>query len=129
MASLPAQAAEYLFSYGTLQQADVQLATFGRLLDSRPDQLPGYRLALLAIADAQVVATSGKTHHPIASRSGEPADCVPGAVLAVSAEELRQADGYEVAAYRRERVTLASGTQAWAYVDARDAPRRRAPCA
>ncbi|MGK5010820.1 gamma-glutamylcyclotransferase family protein [Janthinobacterium sp. MDB2-8] len=122
MTSFTAETPEQLFSYGTLQQADVQLATFERLLDSRPDQLPGYRLALLAIDDAQVVATSGKTHHPIASRSGAPTDCVPGAVLAISADELRQADGYEVAAYRRERVTLASGMQAWAYVDARDAP-------
>ncbi|QYG07691.1 gamma-glutamylcyclotransferase family protein [Janthinobacterium sp. PAMC25594] len=121
MTSFTAETPEQLFSYGTLQQADVQLATFGRLLDSRPDQLPGYRLALLAIDDAQVVATSGKTHHPIASRSSAPTDCVPGAVLAISADELRQADGYEVAAYRRERVTLASGMQAWAYVDARDA--------
>ena len=121
MTSFTAQTPEQLFSYGTLQQADVQLATFGRLLDSRPDQLPGYRLALLAIDDAQVVATSGKTHHPIASRSGAPTDSVPGAVLVISLEELRQADGYEVAAYRRERVTLASGMQAWAYVDARDA--------
>lgn len=123
MATIPAAATEHLFSYGTLQQPEVQLATFGRLLDSRPDRLPGYRLALLAIDDAQVVATSGKTHHPIASRSTIPTDGVPGAVLAVSLEELRQADGYEVADYRRERVTLASGMQAWAYVDARDAPR------
>ncbi|MGK5073224.1 hypothetical protein [Janthinobacterium sp. ZB1P44] len=61
----------------------MQLVTFGRLLDSRPDRLPGYRLALLAIDDAQVVATSGKTHHPIASR-GAATDGVPGAVLAVS---------------------------------------------
>ncbi|MCC7596114.1 gamma-glutamylcyclotransferase [Janthinobacterium sp. FW305-129] len=123
MATIPAAATEHLFSYGTLQQPEVQLATFGRLLDSRPDRLPGYRLALLAIDDAQVVATSGKTHHPIASRSTIPTDGVPGAVLTVSLEELRQADGYEVADYRRERVTLASGMQAWAYVDARDAPR------
>ena len=120
MATIPAAAMEQLFSYGTLQQPEVQLATFGRLLGSQPDQLPGYRLAQLAISDAQVVATSGKTHHPIASR-GAAADSVPGAVLAVSAEELRQADGYEVSDYRRERVTLASGLQAWAYVDARDA--------
>ena len=123
MASLATAAMEHLFSYGTLQQADVQLATFGRLLDGRPDQLPGYRLSLLPIDDAQVVATSGKTHHPLASRSADAADGVPGAVLAVTPGELRQADGYEVAAYRRERVTLASGMRAWAYVDARDAPR------
>ncbi len=121
MTTIPAAATEQLFSYGTLQQPEVQLATFGRLLDSRPDQLPGYCLAMLAIDDAQVVATSGKTHHPIASRSAMPTDSVPGAVLAISLEELRQADGYEVAAYRRERVTLASGMLAWAYVDARNA--------
>ena len=121
MTTIPAAATEQLFSYGTLQQPEVQLATFGRLLDSRPDQLPGYCLSMLAIDDAQVVATSGKTHHPIASRSAMPTDSVPGAVLAVTLEELRQADGYEVAAYRRERVTLASGMLAWAYVDARDA--------
>ena len=114
-------AIEHLFSYGTLQQAGVQLATFGRLLDGRPDALPGYRLSQLAIGDAQVVATSGKTHHPVVSRSGDPGDSVAGAVLAVTLAELQQADGYEVAAYRRARVTLASGTQAWAYVDARDA--------
>ena len=119
MATISTATMEHLFSYGTLQQPEVQLATFGRLLDSRPDRLPGYRLGLLAIDDAQVVATSGKTHHPIAAR-GDAADGVPGAVLAISLEELRQADSNEVAAYRRERVTLASGMQAWAYVDARD---------
>ena len=120
MATISTATMEHLFSYGTLQQPEVQLATFGRLLDSRPDRLPGYRLGLLAIDDAQVVATSGRTHHPIAAR-GDAADGVPGAVLAMSLEQLRQADGYEVADYRRERVTLASGLQAWAYVDARDA--------
>ena len=120
MATISTATMEHLFSYGTLQQPEVRLATFGRLLDSRPDRLPGYRLGLLAIDDAQVVATSGRTHHPIAAR-GDAADGVPGAVLAMSLEQLRQADGYEVADYRRERVTIASGLQAWAYVDARDA--------
>ena len=72
MATIPAAATEQLFSYGTLQQPEVQLATFGRLLDSRPDQLPGYCLAMLAIDDAQVVATSGKvppTIHICSSRA------------------------------------------------------------
>ena len=31
-----------LFSYGTLQQDDVQRATFGRLLTGQRDTLPGY---------------------------------------------------------------------------------------
>ncbi|MGW8391107.1 gamma-glutamylcyclotransferase family protein [Pseudoduganella sp. HUAS MS19] len=109
-----------LFSYGTLQQEGVQLATFGRKLDGMPDRLNGYKLGLLEIDDPAVVATSGKTHHPIISRSSSEQDAVAGSVLLVTPEELRQADQYEVAAYRRRSITLASGTVAWAYVDARD---------
>lgn len=115
-------ASEMLFSYGTLQQPDVQKATFGRLLSGRPDSLPAYQLAMLAIDDPAVVETSGKTHHPIISHTGSHTDMVAGSVLAITAEELRNSDRYEVAAYRRQRVVLASGTLAWAYVDARDAP-------
>jgi len=122
MKSSSTDATEMLFSYGTLQQPEVQMATFGRLLSGRQDSLPGYRLSAVAIDDPAVVATSGKTHHPIASRSGLPDDMVAGAVLAVTLDELRDSDRYEVAAYRRESVTLASGTLAWAYVDARDTP-------
>jgi hypothetical protein len=59
------EATELVFSYGTLQLESVQLATFGRRLDGWVDQLPGYGLGELAIGDAEVVATSGKTHHPI----------------------------------------------------------------
>jgi len=110
---------EKLFSYGTLQQEGVQLATFGRKLEGRPDQLNGYKLGLLEIDDPEVVATSGKTHHPIISRSSSETDAVVGSVLLVTPEELEQADKYEVAAYKRHSVTLASGAVAWAYVDAR----------
>jgi hypothetical protein len=31
-----------LFSYGTLQQEDVQWSTFGRLLEGQRDELPGF---------------------------------------------------------------------------------------
>ncbi|MGJ7525081.1 gamma-glutamylcyclotransferase family protein [Variovorax sp. GB1P17] len=115
-------ATEQLFSYGTLQLQSVQLATFGRKLAGQLDRLPGYRLEQLEIKDAAVVATSGKTHHPIVAPSSAPQDGVDGAVFAVTPAELAHADAYEVADYRRERVTLASGLQAWAYVDARSAP-------
>lgn len=111
---------EKLFSYGTLQQEEVQLATFGRKLEGMADQLKGYKLGLLEIDDPGVVATSGKTHHPIVSRSRGAEDAVAGSVLLLTPEELQQADRYEVAAYKRHGVTLASGTVAWAYVDARD---------
>jgi gamma-glutamylcyclotransferase (GGCT)/AIG2-like uncharacterized protein YtfP len=109
---------ERLFSYGTLQLEQVQIATFGRKLDGQTDDMPGFSLTMLKIEDPQVVATSGKTHHPVVAWTGNPADRVSGAVFAITPEELAQADEYEVAAYRRDRVTLASGVSAWVYVDA-----------
>jgi Gamma-glutamyl cyclotransferase, AIG2-like len=111
-----------LFSYGTLQQPPVQQATFGRLLGGEPDALLGFEQALVRIEDPQVVATSGKTHHPIVRPCADPASRVPGSVFQVSEAEIRSADAYEVDAYRRIEVTLASGRRAFVYVDARCAP-------
>nr|WP_172705441.1 gamma-glutamylcyclotransferase family protein [Variovorax sp.] len=99
------------------------MATFGRLLAGRLDQLPGYRLERLAIRDPAVVATSGKSHHPIVVPTGRAEDGVDGAVFAITPAELALSDAYEVEDYRRERVRLASGLEAWAYVDARGQPR------
>ena len=84
--------------------------------------LPGYAQEMVAIDDPQVVATSGKTHHPIIRHSGLDDDRVAGSVFELSDAELAQADAYGVDAYRRVAVTLASGLQAWVYVDARFAP-------
>ncbi|MBN3858646.1 MULTISPECIES: gamma-glutamylcyclotransferase family protein [unclassified Paraburkholderia] len=109
---------EQLFSYGTLQLEQVQIATFGRKLDGEADEMPGFSLTMLKIEDPAVVATSGKTHHPVVTWTGNPADRVSGAVFAITPEELAHADAYEVAEYRRDLVTLASGKQAWVYVDA-----------
>jgi len=111
-----------LFSYGTLQQDEVQRATFGRLLTGRPDALVGFEQAMVLIEDPQVLATSGKTHHPIVRPSADPASRVPGTVFAVTDAEIASADAYEVAAYRRIAVQLSSGAQAWVYVDARFMP-------
>ncbi|WP_322080792.1 gamma-glutamylcyclotransferase family protein [Burkholderia sp. BCC1972] len=110
---------EQLFSYGTLQLDQVQLATFGRKLVGHPDAMPGYAMTMLKIEDPEVVATSGKTHHPVVAYTGLPGDRVTGAVFAITREELQHADDYEVAAYRRDRVVLESGVAAWVYVDAR----------
>jgi hypothetical protein len=52
-----------LFSYGTLQEKDVQLSTFGRPLQRQRDELPGYELSSVRIEDPEVVATSGMTHY------------------------------------------------------------------
>jgi Gamma-glutamyl cyclotransferase, AIG2-like len=107
-----------LFSYGTLQLDQVQIATFGRSLTRWPDHLPGFSLSLIEITDPDVVATSGQTHHPIVTRTGDPQDRIAGMVFEVTAADLEQADQYEVSDYRRERFRLASGVEAWVYVAA-----------
>ncbi len=105
-----------LFSYGTLQDKSVQLANFGRELAGRSDALPGYVQSMVAINDPEVVAESGKTHHPIVQPSANPADEVPGMVFEITPRELAAADEYEVSKYRRVAVTLKSGAKAWVYV-------------
>jgi gamma-glutamylcyclotransferase (GGCT)/AIG2-like uncharacterized protein YtfP len=107
-----------LFSYGTLQQDDVQLASFGRLLEGQDDAMPGYRQALLEITDPEVIKTSGKRFHPIVEPSGNPGDEVKGRVFRITDAELKSADEYEVADYKRVQVALRSGNKAWVYVRA-----------
>jgi hypothetical protein len=119
----PRNATELLFSYGTLQLEAVQLATFGRRLTGAPDELPGFAQSLMKIDDPEVVATSGKTHHPFATFTGRDTDTIPGTVFRITPEELQNADRYEVATYQRIAVVLRSGAHAWVYVDARYGPR------
>jgi gamma-glutamylcyclotransferase (GGCT)/AIG2-like uncharacterized protein YtfP len=104
-----------LFSYGTLRQPEVQLATFGRLLEGTPDAVVGYRLEMLTITDPSVIATSGSDQHPVLRPSSEAA-AVEGMVFTITGEELAAADGYEVDDYARVSVPLRSGGQAWVYV-------------
>ena len=106
-----------LFSYGTLQEPQVQLSTFGRLLDGQRDELPGFEPSLVAIDDPRVAAAIGRTHHANVTGNGRPESRVSGTVFEITDAELEAADGYErTAAYARIVVTLASGKQAWVYV-------------
>lgn len=107
-----------LFSYGTLQDKSVQLANFGRELLGRADALPGYQQTFVEITDPTVVATSGKTHHPIVQASANPSHEVAGTVFEITASELASADRYEVSSYKRVSVLLKSGVHAWVYVHA-----------
>ncbi|GLC25918.1 gamma-glutamylcyclotransferase family protein [Roseisolibacter agri] len=107
-----------LFSYGTLRDPAVQLATFGRLLDGRPDALVGFAREEHAVDDAAFVAASGRAQHAIVRRTGRDEDRVPGAVLELTDAELARADAYEPAGYVRIAARLASGAEAWVYADA-----------
>lgn len=51
-----------LFSYGTLQNRNVQLALFGRELTGRDDALPGYARRILNIVAPEVAALTRESH-------------------------------------------------------------------
>src|SRR5689334_1846665 len=108
-----AEACIPLFSYGTLQLPEVQRATYGRLLEGRPDVLIGYRLVPLAITSPEVVALSGAPVHMIACRTGDPAERIPGVVYRITPAELEATDDYEGDAYARREIGLESGAAAF----------------
>lgn len=100
-----------LFSYGSLRESGVQLATFGRLLSGQPDELVGFELGRAPRADKQLANVV---------RNGRGDSRVPGMSFEVSEAELQAADEYERADdYVRIAVALASGAEAWVYLDAR----------
>lgn len=109
-----------LFSYGTLQLESVQRSTFGSLLSGQRDDLPGFESSLVRIEDPRLAAELGRAHHANVTFTGRPGSSVSGTVFEVTEAQLAAADEYEQAAgYRRVAVVLASGREAWVYMDAR----------
>jgi gamma-glutamylcyclotransferase (GGCT)/AIG2-like uncharacterized protein YtfP len=105
-----------VFSYGTLQNRDVQIANFGRALTGRKDALPGFARRMVQIVDPKVIALSGESHYANAE-PGNPEDTVSGTVFEITERELAAADEYEAGTrYHRISVTLSSGDRAWVYV-------------
>jgi len=96
-----------LFSYGTLQYKDVQVATFGRELPGRKDSLPGYVRT--------ITESAGVLYYNVAP-SSDPEDTVSGTLFEITEKELAAADRYEKdRGYSRVLLTLRSGTLAWVY--------------
>jgi hypothetical protein len=110
-----APANEVLFTYDTLRIPQVQLDTFGRVMDGDADVLPGYTVDYVDIEDPHAVI-SAQASHPIVRHTGNPLDKVVGAAVRITEDELDAADEYKVEEYHRERVRLASGLEAWVYV-------------
>ena len=104
-----------VFSYGTLRQANVQMALYGHTVLTIEDSLPGWRLDWIQILDPKVIEASGSDRHPIL-RPGTANDSVSGAYLELTSEELSATDDYEVSDYVRKSVTLSSGKPAFVYV-------------
>lgn len=106
----------HLFSYGTLQKEQVQLETFGRLLEGEKDILTGYILKTVEITDPEVLRKSGEKYHPILIFSGNGTDEVEGMLFEVTVEEILQADEYEVDDYKRIETVFKSGKTGFIYV-------------
>jgi len=106
-----------LFSYGTLQEPDVQVSMFGRTLRGTRDDLVAYDLQSHTVRDAAFVKLTGKSVHANAVYSGRDESRVGGTAFEVSEDELSQCDEYErPAGYARVAATLASGRETWVYV-------------
>jgi hypothetical protein len=106
-----------LFSYGTLQMPEVQLANYGRHLKGSPDALAGYRMEVLPDRDPDAVRISGTKTHMVVRQTGNPADRVPGQLFLLTANELAATDKYEGSDYTRAELVLESGRRAFVYVE------------
>lgn len=111
-----------LFSYGSLQQEETQLSTFGRKLEGEKDLMIGYEPSLVKIPDPEVAKRLKKLHHDNVRKTNDDWSNVQGTVFEVTEAELAMADAFEAQfLYKRVTVPLASGKDAWVYVHAEGA--------
>ena len=109
---------QFLFSYGTLQQPEVQKRLFGRTLSGRPDKLDGYKISTIKISDKDFVARGDGNIQKTLVPTGICGDFVEGIALELSEDELQIVAEYEPKSYKRMSVQLESGTKAWIYLAA-----------
>ncbi|MEJ1223142.1 gamma-glutamylcyclotransferase family protein [Sediminicola sp. 1XM1-17] len=96
-----------LFTYGTLQDLEIQFRLFGRKLTGYPDALIGYEMS-----DKKIM---GK--YKVIHESQNQNNSLKGVRYTMEFQELLITDTYEGKAYKRILVTLASGKKAWVYVE------------
>lgn len=99
-------ATEYLFTYGTLQDKEIQQMVFSRILKGNKDLLKEYTISKELVGGL----------YPTLRSSPKSEKGVPGIVYIISKDELRRVDVYEGDAYLRKKVRLTSGTEAWVYL-------------
>jgi|SRR3954471_19676721 hypothetical protein len=106
---------EYLFSYGTLQKREVQADLFGRTLAGSADVLRGYKVSTIEIMDTAFLS-KGEGKYQKTLIISDANDIVDGTALEITGEELVLADKYEPKNYKRIKVMLESGKEAWIFV-------------
>jgi hypothetical protein len=107
---------EYLFSYGTLQKESVQMQLFGRQLNAVKDVLEGYKVVTIEIKDPLFLAKGEDKYQSTLVPSPDRTDMIKGVALEISSHELALADKYEPDNYKRIKIELQSGKEAWIYV-------------
>jgi gamma-glutamylcyclotransferase (GGCT)/AIG2-like uncharacterized protein YtfP len=101
---------EKLFTYGSLQNDDIQEDLFGRTLQGTPETLVGY-----VVKEIQIEEEFGLVKYPIIVETHKPEDTISGIVYTITTKELHQTDLYEGLHYKRVEVHLQSDQKAWAY--------------
>lgn len=96
---------EKLFIYGTLADPKIQKQVWGRITKTTPDILQGYKISEIEI-EGEIYPLI------IPSKFSE----VNGWIIEITNKELEKIDEYESNSYKREKVTLKSGTIAWVYL-------------
>jgi gamma-glutamylcyclotransferase (GGCT)/AIG2-like uncharacterized protein YtfP len=108
-----------ILSYGSLQQAAVQISVYGRVVQGEPDDLVDCVLTLIEVPRLHKAASSGLTHYKNVEFSPGSGSRVSGTVFEISERELAVTDAYEQESdYVRVRAVLASGRNAWVYMSA-----------
>lgn len=105
---------QYLFSYGKLQQREVQIKLLGRELEMNKDILKGYQIASIIITDEIFLETGADINQRIALKSNHK-DFIEASVLEITEEELIRSDSYEPKNYKRVEMVLESEKKAWVY--------------
>lgn len=100
-----------VFSYGTLQDPEVQKELYNRVLEGQPDRISGYVLESINLPDSSFNYIS----YSIAKLTGNPQDIIEGFVFYLSEHELKITDTYESEAYERFKIKLDSGIEAIMY--------------
>jgi len=95
---------EKLFVYGTLLEPEVQMGVFQRVFTGTPARLKGYERISVMLDGAPYPSIKE-------SRNG----VVVGEVFAVTPYDLMRADKYEGVEYKRIRLTIKNGADAWVY--------------
>ncbi len=100
-----------VFSYGTLQDPEVQKELYNRVLEGQPDRISGYVLESINLPDSSFNYIS----YSIAKLTGNPQDSIEGFVFYLSEHELKITDTYESEGYERFKIKLDSGIEAIMY--------------